>query len=42
MTREAWGKYDKEEDRFHPLSHHYMDDSHNRLLEKHLSSRDGA
>ena len=25
MTREAWGKYDKEEDRFHPLSHHCMD-----------------
>ena len=25
MTREAWGKYDREEDRFHPLSHHCMD-----------------
>ena len=25
MTREAWGKYDREEDRFHSLSHHCMD-----------------
>ena len=25
MTREAWGKFDREEDKFHPLSHHCMD-----------------
>ena len=25
MTREAWGKFDKEESGFHPLAHHCMD-----------------